>query len=126
MASRAQRRMGKHEKKDEVEPLSPRKEKPDKLGRKMRGKQIKRHIKRRVIKKWQLRREKIEAEPSGNQGISVVPVIVPQIPIGILAEEEPQQSDQRRNRGKKDKSEAAGRTLLRRQKRDCCVFDHNE
>ena len=79
----------------------------------MRRQQVKRHIDERIIKPRRLRREQIEPKPPVQERIGVVPMVIAQIPVGVLPERHGQRTESERcQRPESANAKRAGRDAL--------------
>jgi hypothetical protein len=96
----------------------------------MRAHQIKRHIDDRIIEIWRLRWQQIEAETVIEKRVSVVPMVITQIPIGILPQKQGQRPEGQRRRNHQGDGKPTRAIAARRQKWQwrweewCCVASH--
>ena len=102
--------MGQGEQQDEVERLNQGQHAVGHGGRHRVAEQEERYIQHRVIEARRLCRDDIEEEASVQEAIGIVPVIVPQIPVGILTHRQIEQDQPKRNRDRQCYGGESGRT----------------
>ncbi len=78
--------MGDHKEQAEIQALYQAENKAQLLAREQSAKQKYWYVQQRVVEKRRLRRQEVIAVAAIQQRVSVIPVIIPQIPISVLAQ----------------------------------------